>query len=219
MDVPGSLLVKEPVYSWWIGVLLFLAVLFLAVARVLHERIYPQLVVGMLKTQNLRVYLRENLPLVGGGAFFLLLNYWLSFGVLIYFLLATYPTETLNKALVAAVTPVTLLAFQTLSLTLAGWITGERQLFKAPIAMSYLGAQVLGVLFTICAIVWVLQPNWQIHIRDTIIVSFLLERAFRIIKSSYVVLKNGVSWYYIILYFCTLEILPYLAVFYLVWRV
>jgi len=41
-----------------------------------------------------------------------------------------------------------------------------------------------------------------------VIVLFNLMNLVRVIKNSIVVIGAGVSWYYIILYFCTLEILP-----------
>ena len=82
--------------------------------------------------------------------------------------------------------------------------------------MKVLGAQSIGLVYFICALVWVLNPNYQETLIQVVVGAFVIESFIRIIKSVLVVYGQGVSWYYIILYFCTLEMLPLFVVYYFV---
>jgi hypothetical protein len=82
--------------------------------------------------------------------------------------------------------------------------------------MKVVGAQALGVVYFVLTTLWILQPDYVEVIFQAAIWIFIGESIFRILKSVAVVLRQGVTWYYIILYFCTLEILPYLVTYFYV---
>jgi hypothetical protein len=80
--------------------------------------------------------------------------------------------------------------------------------------MKVLGAQTLGLFYFIYALVWVLNSSYHEALLSLIVWTFVLESVLRLIKSVKTVYGHGVSWYYIILYLCTLEILPFFVLFY-----
>jgi hypothetical protein len=80
--------------------------------------------------------------------------------------------------------------------------------------MKIVGAQFLGLFYFIVALMWALNPFDQIILINIILWSFLIENSIRLFKSISAVYLQGVSLYYIILYFCTLEIPPIIVFYY-----
>lgn len=197
---------------------MFVSLLLLAMARARQVNVYASVSIGMLKTQSLRVFLRETMPLQGGASLLLLFNYWIASGLILYLIADYYALSVLNKWIVSVTAPIALLFFQLFSMIITGWVTGEREVFKTPIAMKLIGTQFLGVIYFLCALFWVLQPDYVNITLDVVVWAFLIESAFRILKSVSVVIRQGVAWYYIILYFCTLEILPFMVFYFYAWQ-
>ena len=212
--IPGELTPKEDNFTFEIGLTLFVAFLFLSFARLVKPGIYGNIGVGMMKVTSLRAFIRENIQLNKRGSLFLLVNYWLSTGLVIHLLLNDYQLEFFQNIIISSITPLILLFGVLASLNLTGWVTGERDVIKDPIIMKILGAQSLGIIYFLCALIWVLNPMYQEIIIQIVVFAFAIELAVRVIKSITVVYARGVSWYYIILYLCTLEILPLFVTYY-----
>lgn len=192
---------------------MFLCVFLLAAARARQANIYMSVALGMLKGQSLRTFLRDAMPMRGGGALLLLLNYWIATGLVVYLIGGYFNWDAVASWTTTILIPLGVLLFPLFALVLSSWITGEREVFRAPIAMKLLGAEVLGILYLLCALVWVLRPDTVPITLQVVFWAFIIESSFRIIKSVLVVLRQGVTWYYIILYFCTLEIVPLLVIY------
>jgi len=158
------------------------------------------------------------MPLLSGASLLLLINYWVSSGLILYLITTHLEFGLADTWLVAVTAPIVVLFFHLFSLGLSGWVTGESDVFKGPFAMKMIGAQFLGIVYFVCALVWVLKPEYVEFTLNIVLWAFIIESAFRILKSISLVLQQGVSWYYIILYFCTLEILPYLVFYHYVLR-
>lgn len=186
----------------------------MALARARQTNIYYAVSVGMIKTQSVRVFLREVMPLRSGASILLLINYWIATGLLVYLMAEHFGFSVSQSWIAGIAVPAFLLFFHFFSMVLSGWITGEVEVFKTPIAMKLVGTQVLGILYFICATFWILKPDSVEFTFQVAIWLFIGESVLRILKSVSVVLRQGVTWYYIILYFCTLEILPFLVIYY-----
>lgn len=186
----------------------------MALARARQPNVYYAVAVGMIKTQSVGVFLREVMPLRSRASLLLLINYWISSGLMVYLIAEYYDLGVINAWVLAVSVPGAILCFHFFSLFLSGWIIGEPKVFRAPIAMKLIGTQVLGIVYFVCATFWILQPDYVNITLQVVLWVFLAESAFRILKGVSVVLRQGVTWYYIILYFCTLEILPFLLIYY-----
>jgi hypothetical protein len=211
---PHELTPREFVYPIEIGVLLAFCFICITLARVVRPSIYFSIFSGMMKTTSLRAHIRETLPLLKRGSLFLLLNYFLSSALVLYFLIGQYEIPKANQVVLSSIAPIGLLFGNLLSLLMTGWITGEWKCLKEPIIMKVLGAQTLGLFYFIYALVWVLNSSYHEALLLLIVWTFVLESVLRLIKSVKTVYGHGVSWYYIILYLCTLEILPFFVLFY-----
>lgn len=213
-QIPEALSPRETSFSWILGSALFLSLIILALARVRQANVYYAISVGLIKTQSARIFFREAMPLRSGASILLLINYCISGGLLVYLISEYFRFGQVESWIAALVVPAGIFLFHFFSLSLTGWITGEIDIFRAPIVMKIIGAQGLGIVYFILATFWILQPDYVSIILNVVIWAFLVESSLRIIKSVSVVLRQGVTWYYIILYFCTLEILPFLVGYY-----
>lgn len=216
IQVPEALTPRETSFNWMLGIVLFASLMILAVARARQANVYYAVSVGMIKTQSARVFFREVMPLRSGASMLLLVNYCISSGLLAYLVAQYLGMDLFISRIIALTAPAGLFFFHFFSLVFSGWVTGEMGVFRTPVIMKIVGAQAMGINYFIAATIWILQPDYVDITFQVVIWVFIGESAFRILKSISVVLRQGVTWYYIILYFCTLEILPYLVAYYYV---
>lgn len=217
-SIPSELVTRKPMFTFEIGVALFVSFLLIAFARLARPQIYVAIGVGLLKVNGIRAHIRETFPLNKRGSIFLLVNYVLTTALVVYLWLESFGTEKDKQIIYAIIAPMLLLFGSITSLKVTGWLTGEEEVLKAPIIMKIIGAQAIGLIYFACALIWILNPSLQNSLVQVVIWSFIVENGIRILKSILVVYNQGVSWYYIILYFCTLEILPLFVVYYFVLR-
>lgn len=216
LSIPSELGTREPQFTYEVGIALSVSFLLIAFARLARPNIYMAMGIGLMKTAGLRAHIKETFPLNKNGSVLLLLNYVLSSTLVIYLALESLELERIDHLAIAGIAPLALLLGNLFGLIATGWVTGESDIMKEPLIMKILGAQVIGVVYFICALIWVLNSNYQDVLIQVVIWSFIVETSLRIIKSILTVYSRGVSWYYIILYFCTLEILPLFVVYYFV---
>ncbi|MDX2359264.1 MAG: DUF4271 domain-containing protein [Crocinitomicaceae bacterium] len=215
--IPTELSLRDNSISPIVGAGLFISFLMIAFAKLLKSDIYLTLVISNIKIAGLPTYLREAFPLNKGGSYLLLVNYLLSFSTIIYLLYGAVEIgyqEWINIATI----PLVILLWSLGSMLIVGLISGDQQAFYEPISMKIIGAQLLGIIYFVIALISVLYAvdNWVLI--QLVIWTFFAEYFIRLAKSIIIVYLKGVSWYYIILYFCTLEILPLFVAYYLLLR-
>lgn len=215
-QVPEVLSPRETSFNWMVGIALFSSLIILALARARQANVYYAVSVGLIRTQSAREFFREIMPIRSVASILLLVNYCVSSGLLAYLMAQYLGFDVFESRLIALIAPAGLFFFHFLSLVFSGWITGAFEVFQTPLIMKVVGTQALGIVYFIAATVWMLQPDSVDITFQAVIWIFIGESTFRILKSVLVVLRQGVRWYYIILYFCTLEILPYLVAIYYV---
>ncbi len=212
--IPNELTPRFHSAEWLIGYVLFFAFIILAVARFARAEVYQTLILANGKFQGVVAYVREAMPLNKPSSWLLLVNYVLSMGVISYLLAENSTHIKLPVKEAVFLVPIFFLLWSLTGFVLTGWLTGESDKFSAPITYKIIGAQMLGLLYFLCAILWVFMSFESQLFTEIVVILFLAESFFRIVKSVRIVLKQGVSWYYIILYLCTLEILPLLMAYY-----
>jgi hypothetical protein len=72
----------------------------------------------------------------------------------------------------------------------------------------------MGILSALFVLVYLVNPGSHELIYSIFLWTLLSLFVLRLIKSVFVALRSGGAWYYIILYLCTLEILPLVVGFY-----
>lgn len=98
--------------------------------------------------------------------------------------------------------------------TLITWIsTGLTRSFRLFSEFNYINlglAQISGLLLLITFFVLFFKPEYKIYGNSIFLFLFLLLYSIRILRSFWIGIREGISWYYLILYLWTLEILPVL---------
>ena len=216
--IPEELSPRDPLLSPMIGLALFMGFLLIALSKLIKPNVFEALTIATVKVQGLHSYLRDVFPLNRGGSFLLMLNYIISFALVLYLMADFSIFKVQYEWWAACLVPGVLLIWPLASMLVIGLITGERQVFSEPLAMKIVGAEILGLFYFIMALVLSLYSIEEGLFIEIVVFAFAIESLIRLIKSIVSVVGAGVSWYYIILYFCTLEILPLFVAYYVLLR-
>jgi len=106
-----------------------------------------------------------------------------------------------------------LFAVETLFIPMVGFIAGDNRLHVITREHTLTGFQFSGLVCTVLSFFWVLHTFDDRLMLFLFAITILFQLILRVVKEFWCVLQAGVMWYYIILYLCTLEILPLLAAF------
>ncbi|MCH2229072.1 MAG: DUF4271 domain-containing protein [Crocinitomicaceae bacterium] len=214
--IPSELTLRDQSITITVGFGLFLSFLLISFAKLIKSDVYSSMIVSLTKINGLRAFTKETYPVNKVDSLILILNYLFSASTILLILFNTDELVVDNKLQYAILIPFLLLIWSVLSMFFVLIITGERQVFIEPFIMKVVGAQLLGLFYFLLSLVFTLNSFDHKLLMEIIIWSFLIESVVRLFKSISVVYLKGVSWYYIILYFCTLEILPLVVAYYYV---
>lgn len=109
-----------------------------------------------------------------------------------------------------------LIVYNFLGLFLTSWITGEWSLIRIFITQSWVNLLSFGIIFFVLGLIWLLNPSVSNELFYVFMYIFAAFFILRFVKVLIAALLEGVTWYYIILYLCTLEILPLVILYYYV---
>jgi hypothetical protein len=191
-------------------VLLFLCVVFVALARLVQQSIVS------ISIQNSFFFAtKENQT--GNGVrpnklsrILLSLQFVVISSMFVYwFFVKDNPN---NHFLFFVLMPVGYLLYQLVISFLAGNLTGQKKIAREEIYFTLALYSVLGLLLLLEFFLFYFQSGPQATAIKIVVITYLLFLGFRIVRSVFLGLSLKVSWYYIILYFWTLEILPVLIV-------
>lgn len=198
-------------YSYLIIAALGLCLLLISAARLRQREIFLILGQNTFFFQSLSEQykngIREN-PL---SSIFLVFQYIIISGTYIYwynhFSLVDFNTY---QTIVLTTFPAILLVYHLFTISLAGTITGFAQVIQEVNQLTLTMAQTAGIVILIEFFFIYFQPELITESKLIIGGTFLFFIVLRIIRAFYHAIQLGVSWYYIILYLWTLEILPLL---------
>lgn len=209
-----KLVPRDVVVTNYVAIGIGLSFVLIVSAKLVNNQVYLGLFSGVIKVFTQSFFEREGGSNSKGHTLILLLNYIVAAGLVV----SLFP-EIKGRALADAwmqilLFPTVVLAWHLLCLKIGAFITGEASAFHEPIQHKIIGTQILGVLFFVVALFEVLYSGGGLWYEELIFWIVCIEFVVRIVKSLIATLTMGVSWYYIILYFCTLEILPLFVTYY-----
>jgi len=112
--------------------------------------------------------------------------------------------------------PIAYYFFQALSLYIVGKLgDGIRKLTDHFLLLNFT-YHIIGLLLIPLLLMWLLNPEYSNLFVYVIGIVFTFFWLVRILRGIFFAVRNKVLWYYIILYLCSLEIWPLLAVYSLV---
>jgi hypothetical protein len=198
-----------------IGMLMVLCFVSISVTSMLKDGVYGHLFVVNTKFHGINAYLRENFPLKKSSSMLLLLNYVAASSAILYLFLRSIDVPMTAQSVGILLIPIIWVGWNLLSMVLIGWLAGELRIFREVISLRIVGAQSLGFILFFCALIWALNGKADHVLMQFVLWIVIIEHTYRSIKSILVVFNERVRFYYIILYFCTLEILPVIVAYYL----
>ena len=212
--IPRELTYREAPINTTIVVGLFLSFILISLARLIKTDVYFLMLKSFTKIKGLRLHIRDVYPVNKGDSIFLVFNYIISSTTILFILFDTSSFSTENSIYYLTLIPLILLLLPIGFIYLVSILSGERFFLLELVVMKVVGAQLLGVFYFILSLVFIFRPFSEHLLLKSILLSFILENIYRLFKSFMIVYAQGVSFYHIILYFCTLEILPYVIVCY-----
>ena len=212
-----ELIERDTHMNSYLLVIILLCFAFVGVARVAQPDLIAQTFTGFFKIKRPDSNGFEGSKLQPSMAALIVLNYIVSFATCVFLLLYKnenlLETMSLTLKIVAALTFVQLINFRLVFL-----LSGERAILDS---MNSVNKQVWsfgGYLLTTLALLWILNQEIQtIFERLFFAISFLLI-IWRITKGLILGAQLRYKWYYLILYLCTLEILPLIILTKLAWH-
>jgi hypothetical protein len=111
-----------------------------------------------------------------------------------------------------------LIIIQQISFRLATLLSGEHMLSDEIGILTKQIWHMAGLLFLIIALIWALNQQSTLAVSRFYFIILLTLFAFRYIKGIFLCHKMGIKWYYLFLYLCTLEIMPTLLLYNLVFK-
>jgi len=146
----------------------------------------------------------------------IVLNYIISFSTWVFLLL--YEQSNLLETVWLTMKIVFALTFlQLINFRLVFILSGERSILDS---MSAVNKQIWsfgGFILTCMALLWILNQELQHAFEQLFFIVFSSLIVWRIVKGLLLAAQLRYKWYYLILYLCTLEILPLLILSKLAW--
>lgn len=217
MDIPNSLELISSQDTVFIGGLLFTGLLLLALSRMFESHYLKGIIVNYFTLSISANIQKADLRLTSTSSILLILNYFISSWIcLLLFSRTLFDDSSSMMILITGGVAFVILAYQFVGIGLTAWITGEPEYFKEQAIQFLSGFQFAGIIYFLLGLIWFLNPEIKAELFYIFVGILLTIFAVRILKGIVISLFQGISWYYIILYFCTLEILPLLVTYYYV---
>jgi len=199
-------------FNWTLFIGL-VSVLILMGLKTYYQKFVNQVVNTLVNFQLADKMLREKNIIVRRAFFMMNLNFVLTFGLFIL-LLISYAQIHLTKHyfydyLIIVSIIILVLIVRLLLLNLTGIIFENRQVINEQTHSSYLINKNLGLI--LLPLVFTAFYTNQIISKIILVTGLILiaiATLYRLIRVFQIILRNGVLFYYAILYLCTLELLP-----------
>jgi hypothetical protein len=216
--MPDLLESKSITDNYVLGVITALTFLFLAIAIKNNEKIVRGLPRVFMFSVQTEMKLKEIMRLGSLSSLLLTFNFLALFGVCTYLLLSSLTTLDIYVAITLSVLiPSLLLILQVMPAYFVRFISGESLPMISLTGNTLTGYQIGSVFLGIISTVWILNPHYQNYAITSFLLVFIILQVARLIKNTHLLLSSGISWYYLMLYLCSLEILPLFVAYYYVY--
>jgi hypothetical protein len=217
--VPESLTPRSESLTWISTALLAASFLLVALSKMTSNHFVLSISKAVYKNKNVERTLEDEFPIASVSSFLLVLNYLVSCSALIYlsYLYSfNFQKPELTLLLYLPIFPGILLFWPWIALNLAGFITGEGKNILESKLNTWLFAEFAGLFYSLILLVWTFNLQWSEYFTWAFLIFSAALWLYRFLRGFLFAISKGMRWYYIILYFCTLEILPLGMVYWIV---
>ena len=192
-----------------ITLLLSIAILLITFARMSSSYFLIAITKSIYKNRSIEKISQEEMPLSALSSFCLLINFLICASCLLYLTVDLFHDTISTSTLLAIIyTPILFLFGPYLFLNLVEFISGEKGITKAIKLTNWAICKFLGILFSLLVLLWIFNDKNAGVFGYILLAILTVCYAYRIIRGIIFAFSKGISWYYIILYFCMFEIIP-----------
>jgi hypothetical protein len=203
-------------YPGWLPVALILSIALVGFIRIMNAELIGSVFNCLFTRPTSSTNFREAVAIQGKTSYFLLLNFLISGSLLIF--ISSNIQEQFNLTPLIYVLPFLILFYPLLSMSLTGLITGEMKRIRENFHMYSMSLQLFGLLLIPTNIILLLNPRFLQDVLWVMLSVFIVIYLVRCYRGINYAINNKVSWYYLILYLCGLEILPWMILFEYTWK-
>jgi hypothetical protein len=198
-------------------VIILVCFAFIGVARVAQPDLISQTFSSFFKLKRPESSGFEGSKLQPSMSALIILNYIISFSTCV-FLLLYHQANMLETIFMTLKIVFALTLLQLLNFRLVFLLSGERVILDSISAVNKQIWSFGGFILTSMSLLWILNQELQHIFEQLFLIIFSLLIVWRIVKGLLLAAQLRYKWYYLILYLCTLEILPLLILTKLSWR-
>lgn len=195
-----------------LSVFLIGSFLLLTIAKLSSPNLKLNLIYGVLKNKGITKITREEFPISILTNSCLIINFILVSEVSAYIYFKSISLES-NFSFLLFSFPLIIIIQPLLTSYFIELLTGESGLLLEVRLNSWLFLKISSIFITINLVFWVFNPNHEIIYSTILFYIYGLIYSIRLIQGLTFAISKGISLYYIILYFCTFELLPFAIVF------
>lgn len=213
-EIPSSLSLRSESVTVLAASMLAVSFFIVAFARLSSKQLIYGMVKAIYKNKQVEKIVQEEYPLNNLSSIFLILNYIVTATALLFLCAPGKFTGNPSSILFLLPIPFLLVFLPWFSLIFVGMLTGEKEFVAESRMNTLLLAHFSGLIYSLLLLIWAFNIHWT----NTFIYIFAGITAFiwfyRFLRGFIFAFSKGAPWYYIILYFCTLEILPFVLCYY-----
>ncbi len=200
--------VREGTFGTFQLFFLLISLILVVTAKAVNTHSYSVVMRIFFFPRKSETQIREGWPLLGSPAWLLAMNFVITFAHSIYLIIGRHQTESLGSVLLSLGISFGFFGLAFIAMFLVAFLTGVRSIYQVPLQTTWVLPQFVGIVFFLLNLIWVLNPEFSVYLEWALMAVFFVLSFKRIIRSSVYLLRKGIEWYYILLYLCTLEILP-----------
>jgi len=213
-EIPASLSIRGENVAFVALLMLAFSFFIIAFARLSSKQMVFGMIKAIYKNKQIDKIIQDEYPLNNASSFFLVLNYVISASALLFLCIPT--ANNLGPKIIFLLLPIPILMvfLPWFSLFLVGFVTGEKNSVTESKINTFIFAHFAGIIYSLMLLIWAFNIQWtNIFIQIFIWFTFALW-GYRFFRGFIFAFNKGITWYYIILYFCTLEILPFVLIYF-----
>lgn len=201
---------REIWYPSWVIYVVVLSIGLVGLVRIFNQELIAGVFACLFVRPTSSTNFRETMGLLGKTFWLMLLNY-----ALISSLFAFLAFQLIERAdsIYSVLIPLALFFHPIFALFLTSLFTGEFRRLRENVQIVSMTFQLMGIVLIPLTIILLLNPSYFIAILYVAIAVYAVFSIVRLFRGISYALQNKIPLYYIILYLCSLEILP-LGVFY-----
>lgn len=206
-------------HSILVLIILISCILFVSMARLRQKEIFGLIGQNTFLFHSLEDQQKEGAIVSTGTTILLGLQFaMITSGAIYWYFFIRTPLTQWNQLIIPLFAPTIYLIYQLTICRIAGSLTGQKELASEINYFTLNNSLALGIIILLEFFFSYFQSDWIVRSQWLLIITYAFFFVLRVFRGFFIGLNNSVPWYYIILYFWSLEILPLLIVARLLFR-